>query len=214
MYIFAFIVKSNIKNIFCGEEMEKYKTSPFLYRLLAPCAVLLFRIIFHPSVKGRENIPLKGAAVIAGNHRTFFDCFMVMAGTYRCIHFLAKSELFKYSFTNWFLKSAGIIPVHRNRRDKDALISARAYLEKGGIVGIFPEGTVNKDPLRKTLPFRLGAVKMARDTGAPIVPFTLRGRCVPIVGNPQIIFHKPYYIKSDDLIAENDKLKEKIISKM
>ena len=55
---------------------------------------------------------------------------------------------------------------------------------------------------------------MARDTGAPVVPFTLRGRCIPVVGNPQIIFHKPYYVKSDDLIAENDKLKEKIISKM
>lgn len=179
---------------------------PFLYRLIKPAAVALFSLIFRPRVYGKENIPVDGAVVLAGNHMKFWDCFMVMAATKRCVHFLAKSELFGNFFTKWFFTTAGIIPVHRNRKDKAALEDAEKYLNNGCVIGIFPEGTTKKAD-GELLPFKIGAVKMARDTNSAIVPFTVNGKYTPFKSTVEITFLKPFYPKSDNLDEENEQLR-------
>ena len=186
---------------------------PLLYRSIKPIAVGLFSAIFRPRIRGKENIPKDCAVVLAGNHIKFWDCFMVMASTKRCVHFLAKSELFGNFFTKWFFTTAGIIPVHRNRKDKAALEDAEKYLNCGCVIGIFPEGTTNKTdaPL---LPFKIGAVKMASDTNSPIVPFTINGKYVPFKSNVEIAFQKSIYPKSDDLNLENDNLRDIIYNNL
>lgn len=186
---------------------------PLLYRIIKPIAVLLFRLIFRPKINGINNIPENCAAVLAGNHIKFWDCFMVMAATKRCVHFLAKSELFSNFFTKWFFTTAGIIPVHRNRKDKAALVDAEKYLENSCVIGIFPEGTTNKtnEPL---LPFKIGAVKMASDTNSPIVPFVINGEYKPFKRSVEITFQEPVYINNDNLIEENEKLRELIYSNL
>ncbi len=188
------------------ERKRKIICNPLLYMVLKPPAVLLFRILFRPRIIGANNIPETGGIVLAGNHKTSWDCFMVMAGTKRCVHFLAKSELFGNFFTKWFFSSAGLIPVNRNKKNKTALINAKAYLERNCIVGIFPEGGVNKTK-NALLPFKIGAVKMAKDTETRIVPFTINGRYIPFAGSIEIIFQKPFYVSSDDLLDENENLK-------
>ncbi len=194
--------------------MKNGVNSPFLYRLLRPGAVFLFKILFRPTLKGTENIPETGKVVIAGNHVQWLDCFIVMAGTKRCIHFLAKKEIFGTRFTKWFFKNAGLIPVNRKSRDRDALKSAREYLNNGAVIGIFPEGTVIKPEGVNLLPFKMGAVKMASDTDAPIVPFTINGRYIPFMKKIQIEFHSPYYIESTNLEEENQKLRERVNNKL
>lgn len=193
--------------------MKEYKrkiiSNPKLYLILKPPAVLLFKVLFRPRITGANNIPKKGGIVLAGNHKTSWDCFMVMAGTKRCVHFLAKSELFGNFFTKWFFGSAGLIPVNRNKKDRTALKNAKAYLEKGCVVGIFPEGGVNKTK-STLLPFKIGAVKMAKDTGKAIVPFTINGKYIPFAGTVEIIFQKPFCVLSDDLTEENERLKKQI----
>ncbi len=186
---------------------------PLLYRVIKPLAVGLFRMVFRPKIIGKTNIPKRGAVVLAGNHIKFWDCFMVMAATKRCVHFLAKAELFGNFFTNWFFKTAGIIPVHRNRKDKSALEDAEKYLLNNCVIGIFPEGTTNKTtaPL---LPFKIGAVKMANDTQTPIVPFIIRGKYIPFKSGIEIEFLQPFYISSEDLSAENEKLRDIVISNL
>ncbi len=192
---------------------SKIVKEPLLYLVIKPIAVLVFRLVFKPKINGENNIPKNGAAVLAGNHIKFWDCFMVMAGTKRCVHFLAKSELFGNFFTKWFFTTAGIIPVHRNRKDKAALDDAEKYLESGCVIGIFPEGTTNKtnEPL---LPFKIGAVKMASDTYSPIVPFVINGEYKPFKSNIEITFQEPVYIKSGNLTEENEKFRELIYSKL
>ena len=192
---------------------SKIIKEPLLYRVIKPVAVLLFRLVFKPKINGKNNIPDNGAAVLAGNHIKFWDCFMVMAGTKRCVHFLAKSELFGNFFTKWFFTTAGIIPVHRNRKDKAALDDAEKYLENSCVIGIFPEGTTNKtnEPL---LPFKIGAVKMASDTHSPIVPFVINGEYKLFKRSVEITFKEPVYIKSDDLTEENEKFRELIYSNL
>lgn len=194
-------------------ENRKKVKNPILYRILKPPAVFLFRIAFRPKIKGKENIPKSGAVVLAGNHKKFWDCFMVMAGTRRCVHFLAKSELFGNFFTKWFFTTAGIIPVHRNRKDKAALDDAEVYLNNDSVIGIFPEGTTNKttEPL---LPFKFGAVKMAGDTNSPIVPFVIKGKYRLFRRGMEITFYPPIKINGENLTDENDKLRNLVLSNL
>ena len=180
---------------------------------LRPVAVALFRCLFRPRIKGRENIPAEGGAVLAGNHVAWWDCFMVMAGTNRCIHFLAKKEIFSTWFTRRFFNSAGLIPVNRQSKDHDALVSAKEYLKNGAIIGIFPESTTIKPEGVNFLPFKMGAVKMASDTGVPIVPFTISGSYKLLGKKVEIEFHQPFCITGGDLAEENEKLRERVISK-
>ncbi len=188
---------------------KKIIREPVLYRVLKPPAVFLFRLIFHPRIVGAENIPKNGAVVLAGNHIKFWDCFMVMAGTKRCVHFLAKSELFGNFFTKWFFSTAGLIPVHRTRKDHNALESAENYLNSGCVIGVFPEGTTIKAD-NQLLPFKIGAIKMAKDTNTNIVPFTIKGKYRPFAASVEIIFQKPFSVESDDLNSENEKLRERV----
>ena len=192
----------------------KQLNSPFLYRFVRPLGVVLFRGIFRPRGIGKENIPKTGGVVLAGNHKFVLDCLTVAIATRRCVHFLAKYEIFKYKFTNWFMTNCGIIPVHRQRKDHDALVSAKQYLTDGEVIGIFPEATIIKPEGVDLLPFKIGAVKMAKDTGCPIVPFSINGSYIPFQGRLEIIFHTPVYITGDDLAEENDKLRERVSSKM
>ena len=186
------------------------KNRNIFYKIFSPIVSILFFIIFLPKVKGRENIPKKKAAILAGNHKSNLDCFMVILSTRRCVHFLAKAELFKLSFFNWFFRNSGLIPVYRNGKDKKALETAVEYLKNGEIVGVFPEGRLNKKSKTTVLPFKIGAVKMAKETGKPIIPFTIKGRYIPFARSIEIIFQKPFYVTDNDLDEANKILERKV----
>lgn len=183
------------------------KQSPVLYTALRPIAAALFRLVFLPKFEGIENIPKTGAVIIAGNHRRSVDCFMLFSATSRCIHFLAKAEIFKGPF-KYFFSGAGLIPVHRQTKDRAALDAAIDYLNMGCAVGLFPEGKVNHTD-EIILPLKFGAIKMAHDTGAPIIPFTITGKYLPFA-RPRIVYHEPFYVSGDDLPKENERLREHI----
>ena len=187
---------------------------PLIYKVFRPLG-FVFRALFHTRIIGKENIPKTGRVVLAGNHLFVLDPLLLAVSTWRCIHFLGKYEIFKYKFTNWLFTSIGVIPVHRQRKDHNALVSAEEYLEADQVVGLFPETTIVKPEGVQLLPFKIGAVKMAYDTGAPLVPFTINGSYIPFQGRLEIIFHEPYYITGDvDLAAENEKFRERVQSKL
>ena len=188
------------------------KSKHIFYTLFSPVVSILFYIIFLPKIKGKENIPKKNGAIIAGNHKTNLDCFMVIISTDRCVHFLAKAELFKLRFLSWFFGNSGLIPVYRNGKDKKALETAITYLKSGRLVGVFPEGRLNKASKTTVLPFKIGAVKMAKETGCPIIPFTIKGRYIPFAHSIEITFQKPYYIATENLEEANKILEGKVCS--
>ena len=190
------------------------KNRDIFYKLFSPIVSILFFILFLPKVKGKENIPKSKGAILAGNHKSNLDCFMVILSTGRCVHFLAKSELFKLGFLNWFFRNSGLIPVYRNGKDKKALESAIELLKNNKLVGVFPEGRLNKTSKKSVLPFKIGAVKMAKETGCPIVPFTIRGKYIPFAHSIEIVFQEPCFVKGENLQKENEILERKVCSKL
>lgn len=184
--------------------MDVIDKDPLLYRLVRPLITILFKVLYRPVIIGKENIPNSGRIVIAGNHTNNLDCIMLIASTKRCVHFMAKDELYRGAKKIIF-KNMGIIPVNRRIKDHDSLKKAKEFLEKDMAVGIFPEGTFNRSK-NIILPFKIGAVKMAHDTKSRIVPFVIKGKYKLFQKNIKIVFLKPVEIKDDNLDLENEKI--------
>jgi len=180
---------------------------PYLYRVVRPIITVLFKILYRPNIIGIENIPKDKRCVLAGNHTNNLDCLLLISTTKRTIHFLAKDSLIK-GLKKIIFKNIGIIPVNRKIHDKKALEDSINALLEEKLIGIFPEGTINrtKDII---IPFKFGAVKMASETKSPIVPFTITGKYKLFKKSITIEFLKPYKVK-DELQKENEKLMDKI----
>ncbi len=182
---------------------------PTFYKIVRIIVKVLMFIIYHPTVIGRENIPKKGSFILAGNHTYALDPVALVSINKRCVRFLAKDSLYK-GWKKILFKGMAIIPVNRKIHDKEALINANKVLKSGGVIGVFPEGTINRTN-DVIMPFKIGAVKMASDTDSPIVPFTITGKYKPFINDVVIEFKKPYKVIDSNLEKENEKLM-KIVS--
>ena len=179
---------------------------PILYRIVRPIIKILFNFIFKPTYIGLENIPKEGKCILVGNHTSNLDCLLLISSTKRTIHFLAKDSLIK-GFKKIIFQNMGIIPVNRKIHDKNALNSAIDILNENKVIGIFPEGTINKtDDI--IMPFKIGAVKMASTTNSTLVPFTIKNKYKVLKKSVILEFYKPYKIntKNRDLTDENKHL--------
>lgn len=187
-----------------------------LYRILRFIGRPIFKILYLPKYIDRINIPKKGPVILAGNHTNNLDAFIMIGGSTRVAHILAKKELFKNKLTNWFFRSMGCIPVDRKATDGKAKKESIKVLESGKCIGIFPEGTINRTKGTETevviLPFKYGAVSMAQKTNAFIVPFAITGKYKLFKRSIQIRYGKPYKVRHD-IETENKKLMD-IVSKM
>ena len=181
-----------------------------MYRMVKCIGYPIFKLLYRPKVIGKENIPNRGPVVLVGNHTSNFDCATLICSNKRIIHSLGKIELFNKGIGNWFFTSMGTIPVDRSRKNPNAINEALKVLNNKQIIGIFPEGTTRKNK-GEILPFKFGAVSLAKKSNALIVPFSITGE-YKIFGNNLVIrYGKAYKIKDDDLAKENELLRNKVI---
>lgn len=131
------------------------------------------RVWFRMRIEGAEQVPDSGAAIIAPNHKSFLDAFFVAIATRRHVHYMAKSELFRGPL-GWLFVRLGAFPVRRGEADADAMATAKALLDEGHVLVIFPEGTRVEDRNVLGSPHH-GAGRLALETGAPIVPAAVVG---------------------------------------
>ena len=184
------------------------------YFLLTPIMRILFRLYYHPTIIHKEVIPKKGPILIVGNHKHVYDQCLTIMATKRIIHYMAKKEYFDGKM-GWFFRLVGCISVNRQIKDTAATNAALDVLKRGGAVGLFPEGTRNKTKDVFLLPFKFGAVSMARKTGATIVPFGLTGDYTFRSKNLMIRYGTPFKVDENmDLSEANDKLFHEVESLM
>ena len=124
--------------------------------------------------RGTENIPMTGPAIVVPNHISSLDPVLVgvfLAYNGRWPHFLAKESMFRAPVLGRLMAGAAQIPVHRGSvKAKDSLVSARAALDAGQVVVLYPEGTITYDPEEWPMAVHTGAARLAIDSGVPVIP--------------------------------------------
>jgi glycerol-3-phosphate dehydrogenase (NAD(P)+) len=121
---------------------------------------------------GREHIP-GGGVILAANHRSFLDPFLIGCCVGRPIYFMAKREMFKNPVIGWLLNCMGAFPVRRGETDEESVKTALALLERGRAVVMFPEGTrIRAGSLGEP---KRGVGRLALQSGAAAVPIAITG---------------------------------------
>ena len=153
---------------------------PLLYTIGQYTVAPAVRLVWRPTVEGLENIPASGGAILAGNHLSVADEYLLGAVVPRHIAFWAKSEYFNGSgVTGWatatLLKGLGAIEVHRGggRAALHAFDAAIPALQGGDLVGLYPEGT--RSPDGRLYRGRTGVARLALLAGVPVVPVGVLG---------------------------------------
>lgn len=191
--------------------MEKNKILYNIYKFILGFFFLLY---YRPKFKNTKYIPKKGPIIVCGNHRHLYDQCLPIISTRRMLHYMAKKEYFDGK-TKWFFKSSGCISVDRENKEEAHKAKEKAVelLKDGYAVGIFPEGTRNKtnDIL---LPFKMGTVKMAKETDATIVPFAITGEYKFFNNHLTITFLPPFKVGDMTLPHANYKLRSMILNQI
>ena len=182
------------------------------YILLKTILKIPFRLWYNPKIIGANNIPKTGALIICANHKHVMDQCPILISTKRMVHYMAKKEYFDGKFA-WFFKAAGCISVNRSIKDEEASNKALELLKNGYAVGLFPEGTRNKTK-EFLLPFKFGAVSMAKKTDAYILPVGITGEYKFRSKDLTIRIGEPFKINDMSLEQANEKLKNEIASLM
>lgn len=129
--------------------------------------------------RGMEHIPATGGAILVSNHISHADPFSMAHYVYdagRWPEFLAKSSLFQVRMLGPFLRAVRQIPVYRGTVDAaKAVEAARAAIEAGNAVIIYPEGTTTREPHHWPMRGKTGAARLALMTGAPVIPIVQWG---------------------------------------
>lgn len=144
--------------------------------VLAPLA----RMIYRPRIEGRRNVPRTGPVILASNHLSFIDSFLIPAFAPRPVYFLAKSSYFDGAgISGWlsrnFFTAIGATPVERGAGQAalEALDQQRRILASGRAIALYPEGTRSLDG--RLYKGRTGVAFLALETGAQVVPVGLVG---------------------------------------
>jgi len=147
--------------------------NPLLYWTVRAVLVPFFLVYFRLGRIGREHLPRRGPVLLAANHRSFLDPFVIATLVRRPVYYMAKRELFEKPWQARLLNSLGAFPVDRGAGDGEAIATARDILRRGDCVVVFPEGTRTRSgPLGE--PHR-GIGRLALETGAPVAPVAVIG---------------------------------------
>ena len=160
----------------------------------------LLKLLYRPKARGLENVPADGPVILAANHVSFMDSLFIPLVLKRRVVYLGQSDYYDHARTRWFFKMVTGIPVKREggTAGEAAIRAGVRELEKGLVVGIYPEGT--RSPDGRLYRGKTGVARMAVLAGAPIIPVGVFGtrelqppdRKMPkMSGRVQVVFGKP-----------------------
>ena len=157
------------------------KFNPALKMSICQCIVRkVFSGILHLAgaditVDGLENIPEDKAVLFVGNHQSYFDILVTCIYIKRGVGYVAKKEMIKIPFLNWWMKGINCLFLDRSniKEGLKTILQGVEELKKGNSMFIFPEGTRHQGDTM--LPFKEGSTKMAEKAKAPIIPVAITG---------------------------------------
>ncbi len=169
--------------------------APGLYRFLRATLPTIVMPYFRVTIEGLENVPTSGPAVIAGNHLSFIDSFVLALSLPRPLYYLGKSDYWESARTRWLVAGAGVVPVYRDGggRGEGSLNAGVRLLERGDLLGIYPEGT--RSPDGRLYRGKTGPVRMAIEAGAPVVPFGIQGSDRAMPQDRRVIRREPITLR-------------------
>ncbi len=150
---------------------------------------LLF-FVFRIEVKGVENIPESGGAIMVMNHKSNWDVPIASIVSNRKLRFMAKSEMFKTKIGNWFFTNLGAFPVQRGKGDIGAIKAAITKLREEEMIAMFPEGRRMKEG-QKSEP-KPGAIMLSLKARVPLIPTHLDGN-YKWMSKIRVTFGEPIY---------------------
>ena len=175
-----------------------------------PVQFLAFRTRVYYEDRSAQGRRIKGPAIIVSNHTSVFDYAVYLFVFFsRTLRFQMAEILFQRKILGLFLKWMGGIYIDRNVHDVGAVARSQNVLEKGGVVGVFPEGRLPLKGEERPLPFKTGAAFLALSSGVPIIPVYTNGsyfnkkRARVIIGRP---------VFAEDLADKSLSDKEKIVA--
>lgn len=138
---------------------------------------LIFKTVFCLNVKGIENIPAKGSYVIAPNHTSYLDAFIIAAAVsfdvFKKLYFLGLQHFFIGGIRPWLAKLAHVIPIDQETYLHRALQMSASVIKKQYSLCIFPEGGRSFDG--KLMAFKKGIGVLAVELGTPVIPVYIKG---------------------------------------
>ncbi|MEA2087126.1 MAG: lysophospholipid acyltransferase family protein [Candidatus Caldatribacteriota bacterium] len=137
--------------------------------------LIIFKLLFRLKVTGQQNIPQNGPFIIVANHSSLLDPIILGISVRPKVIFVAAAYLFEINWLGYLLRMANSIPIHRenNTNNIKSIKQALKILHRGGVLGIFPEGGVDRQ--KDDLPIKAGAAYLATKVGVPIVPIRIKG---------------------------------------
>lgn len=155
-------------------------------------------------LRGLENIPAEGGLLIASNHQSYLDPFLISVPIRRSLRFLAWNEALEWPIAGRVMKLMGAWPLQVERSDPAAIRRSIQWLRGGGALVIFPEGGRGL-PNGSILRFKGGAARLALEADVPILPVTIRGanrvwpagQLMPRMGRIEIVYHPLHYVRQN-----------------
>jgi len=167
--------------------MERFWVFNFSRRLVSLFCRLYFRIEF----EGADRAPKEGAMILAPNHVSYCDPFWVSIPLHRPLAYMTWEKITRLPLLGRLSKAYGAFPVKIEKGDRAALRHSLEHLKRGGGLVIFPEG--GRTFTGRLMPFKAGVIRLALETGAPIVPVTIIGGYRAF--SPHHIFPRPYKVR-------------------
>ena len=169
------ILQIETKSSYC------HRMRPHLCQFANRAAALLMKLLFgcvaRVRVLGSENVNRTGGFLLAANHISHFDPFIISSVVRRKIDWMAMAEFFRFTVVRFLLRAVDAFPADRDRADRKTIRTAIERLKDGRVVGLFPEGGI-RDGARSLLegaPLRPGVSTLAHIAGVPILPCVILG---------------------------------------
>jgi 1-acyl-sn-glycerol-3-phosphate acyltransferase len=154
-------------------ERTRTRSPDIVYEIVRVATTVYSWILFRVRGIDAEHVPASGPVILAPNHSSFMDHFLIGASIRRKVQFMAKSQLFKPPM-QFIYTHGGVFPVRRGHRDEETFITALKILEDGGCVAMYCEGGRSRTGRIGDVA-RPGIGRLALESGAMIVPVAVHG---------------------------------------